>query len=109
MGTKEVDSWSTPSTRLAKLTTEGDDIAESGCEGWLAPAQRLRSNGVLRRHKEIEGEGEGVEGGAEGADDGYHETGRTSRWEQGRRSQWAGGNWPREAEVVWRFCSCDMG
>jgi hypothetical protein len=30
--------------------------AESGCEGWLAPAQRLRSNGVLRRHKEIEGQ-----------------------------------------------------
>ena len=35
MGTKEVDSWSTPSTRLAKLTTEGEDIAESGREGWI--------------------------------------------------------------------------
>ena len=57
MGTKEVDSWSTPSTRLAKLTTEGEDIAASGREGRLG-AQRVRSNGVLRRHKAMEGEGE---------------------------------------------------
>ena len=49
----------------------------------LARAQRVRSNGVLRRHKAIEGEGEGGEGGA--GDDGYHTTVRISRREQGRR------------------------
>ena len=46
----------------------------------LARAQRVRSNCVLRRHKAIEGEGEGGEG-----DDEYHTTVRISRREQGRR------------------------
>ena len=48
----------------------------------LARAQLVRSNGVLRQHTAIEGEGEGGEGGA--GDDGYHTTVRISRREQGR-------------------------
>ena len=68
MGTKEVDSWSTPSTRLAKLTTEGEDIAESGREGWIgASAARADERRFDAAHKAIEGEEEGGEG-----DDEYH-------------------------------------
>ncbi len=57
MGTKEVDSWSTPSTRLAKLTTEGEDIAESGREGWIgaSAARAVERRFEAGRHKAIEG------------------------------------------------------
>ena len=97
MGTKEVDSWSTPSTRLAKLTTEGEDIAESGREGWLGASAARAVELRFGRHTAIEGEGEGGEG-----DDEYHTTVRISRREQGRRRRQRAEMPVEEEERWWR-------